>query len=271
MWVRLKGDKKVAILIAVFLFFTVWWLAIQLPIASRDVLNKYFGVFYGLVALLGAIWSFIIQKQWGGKKSLMGRAILMFSLGLFLQEFGQLTYFYYFFIRHIEVPYPSIGDIGYFGSIPLYIYGTILLSKAAGVKVSLASFKNKLQAIVIPIIILGYSYFVFLQGYEFDWSHPLTIFLDFGYPLGQAIYVSVAILAVLLTRGVLGGVMKYRILFILFALLIQYVSDFTFLYQVSKEIWTAGGINDYMYLVSYFVMTLALLQLRVTRIRAKLS
>lgn len=271
MLLKFKTHKKAFILTVVFLFFTIWWLAIQFPIPHREFFNQYYGVFYGTVALIGAFYGIGIQKQWGGVKSLMGKAILMFSLGLFFQEFGQLTYFYYFFVKHIEVPYPSIGDIGYFGSIPLYIYGTVLLAKASGVKVSLQSFRSKIQAVIIPLLILGYSYFVFLQGYTFDWTKPLTIFLDFGYPLGQAIYVSVAILTVLLTRSLLGGMMKYRVLFILFALLIQYVADYTFLYQVSTDVWTAGGINDYIYLVAYFAMSLALLQLRMSMIKSKLS
>ncbi len=120
-------------------------------------------------------------------------------------------------------------------------------------------------------MLLAYSYWVFLKGYEFDWSAPLKIFLEFGYPLGQAIYVSLAILTLFLTRGVLGGVMKNRVLFVLFALLMQYLADYTFLYQASQETWAAGGINDYMYLASYFIMALALLQFRISRIKAKLS
>ena len=88
---------------------------------------------------------------------------------------------------------------------------------------------------------LAVGYFLFLQGYEFDWSDPLKVFLDFGYPFGQAIYVSIAILTYLLSRGILGGIMKGKILFILFALCMQFLSDYTFLYQSSKGTWSVGG------------------------------
>jgi hypothetical protein len=52
--------------------------------------------------------------------------------------------------------------------------------------------------------------------------------------------------------------MRPKILLILFGLLAQYAADFTFLYQNHHGTWKAGGVNDYMYLISYFIMTIAL-------------
>lgn len=257
----IKKEWEAKVAIAILVIFTLWWLPGLMTPNRYEI--RYFGDFpsiYGIMALWGGICGFIISKKWGGTKSLMGKAILMFSFGLFAQEFGQIAYAYLAFVQNIEVPYPSIGDIGYFGSIPLYIYGVWLLAKASGVSIKLQSFKNKIQAIIIPLVMLTISYLLFLQGYEFDWTNPLRVFLDFGYPLTQAIYISLAILTYFLSKGVLGGIMKNKILFILFALVIQFLSDCTFLYQSSRGTWSAGGINDYMYLISYSLMTLGLIQ-----------
>ena len=221
------------------------------------------------MALWGGIWGIAIAQKWGGIRSVMGKTVILFSLGLLFQVFGQLAYAYLSFYIHIDVPYPSSGDIGYFGSIPLYIYGILLLAKASGVKIGLKSFESKIQAILIPLVMLVVAYFLFLQGYEFDWKDPIKIFLDFGYPLGQAIYISIAFLTYLLSRNILGGIMKRKILFILFALCIQFLSDYTFLYQLSRGTWAVGGINDYMYLIAYFIMTLALLQLNTVLSKIK--
>lgn len=256
--VKKEWQAKVAVIL--FLILTIWWLILRFISQPGDLNQQLFAAIYGVMAAWGGFWGLKISQKWGGIKSVMGKAITMFSLGLFAQEFGQLAYSFYIYYLKIDVPYPSLGDVGYFASIPFYIYGVLLLAKASGIKVSLRSFKNKLQAILIPVGILILAYYLFLQGYEFDWSKPLTIFLDFGYPMGQAIYISLAILTYYLSRNVLGGIMKSKILFILFALLAQFISDFTFLYQASKEIWYAGGINDYSYLVSYLLMTLGLLQ-----------
>lgn len=255
-----KKEWQKKIVWIIFLFFTLWWIFSLFFNNGENFLNDLFGSFYGIMALWGGLCGVYIAKIWGGVKSLIGKAILIFSFGLFAQEFGQIVYSYYVYFARIEIPYPSLGDLGYFGSIPLYIYGTILLGKASGVSISLRNFRAKVQVVIIPLALLMLSYFIFFQEYEFDWSNPIKIFLDFGYPFGQAIYISLALLTYFLSRTILGGMMKNKVLFILFALCLQYAADFTFLYQASKGTFQAGGVVDYMYLVAYFVMTLGLLQ-----------
>jgi hypothetical protein len=218
------------------------------------------GSIYQIIALWGALCGFHLAKLWGGSKSLVGKASNMFAFGLLAQSFGQCVYSYYFYTGG-ETPYPSLGDVGFFGSVLFYIYGAILLAKISGINVTLKSYTGKVFAIVVPAALLILSYLIFLNGYEFDRSNPLKTFLDFGYPLGQAIYVSIAFLTLLLTRSSLGGVMKKPIVFFLIALIIQYFSDFMFLYMVNHEIYVPGGIIDFLYFVSYFAMALSLIKL----------
>ena len=272
----IRKDRKGQIVFFIFLLLTFFWFVLQANLLNNQLLfahsyQKFFGAIYGIVALLGALWGIGTAMKWGGLRTVMGKAIIMFSLGLFAQEFGQASLSIIDYVFKIQGSYPSIGDIGFFGSIPLYILGVLYLAKASGVKIGLKSLTNKIQAIIIPIVILSVGYILFLNGYKFDWKDPLKIFLDFGYPLGQAIYISLALLTYLLSRKVLGGVMKNKILLILFALGIQFIADYTFLYQSSKGTWTVGNINDYMYLAAYFIMTLGILSLRVENIKNKLN
>lgn len=218
-----------------------------------------FSALYGSMALFGGLIGLGISKRWGGAKSLIGKSVLFISLGLLAQAAGQITYSMYTYLLHQEIPYPSFGDFWYFGSVILYILAMLSLLKALNVKTGIRSHKNKLIVLLVPIALLSLSYYEFLRGYEFDFSNPLVVFLDFGYPFGQAIYVSLALLAYLLARPYLGGIMKPVISFLIAALVIQYVADFTFLYQVSKETWETGGTNELMYLIAYFVMTLSLI------------
>jgi hypothetical protein len=259
----IKKEWQAQVSVLLFILLTVWFFVSPMVTGADD--GRFLGDFpsiYGLLALWGGIWGVSISKKWGLTKSVMGKAVLMFSLGLFAQEFGQIVYAYFSFIKNIEIPYPSVGDIGYFGSVPLYIYGVTLLAKASGVHINLKSISSKLQAVAIPVVMLLIAYLLFLQNYEFDWSDPIRIFLDFGYPLGQAIYIAIAILTYSLTRGILGGIMKHKILFFLFALVLQFLADYVFLIQAYHETWSVGGWNDYMYLVAYFLMGIALLQLK---------
>lgn len=260
MFETIKSELSAKVAVGFFLVLTLWFIYFHLPGVDPGSHYDWFTVTYGLIAAWGAILGFLAAKRWGWTKSVMGRSLLFFSVGLALQEFGQLAYTYYIYYLGVEVPYPSIGDIGFYGSIPCYILAVWLMAKASGIHISLKSFKNKIQAIAIPAAMLVMSYVFFLQGYEFDWSHPLTVILDIGVPFGQAIYISFAILAYTLTKGILGGIMKSKVLFILFALLVQYVSDWTFLYQASRGTWSVSGINDYMYFASYFLMAFGLIQ-----------
>lgn len=255
-----KERKSYSTVVAVLLFLvlTGWWATLQLMPEPTDFMLELFSGTYGIMALFGAILGLSISRAWGGARSYVGRAILMFSLGLLAQEFGQISYSLYTLIFNQEIPYPSIGDIGYFGSVLLYIYGVWLLGRAIVIKFSFKSYGRKISALLLPLLVLASSYVIFLRNYELDWANPLVVFLDFGYPLGQAVYLSLALLVYVLSRRYLGGVMRPVVLFLLFALGVQYLSDFMFLYQTHNETWTTAGLNDYMYLVSYFVMTLAL-------------
>ncbi|HSX41300.1 MAG TPA: hypothetical protein VLF21_01500 [Candidatus Saccharimonadales bacterium] len=253
-----KGPWRLAVVM--FLGLTAWWGYIQVAFPKDHIAYQIFSGTYGLMALYGGIFGLVTARAWGGFKSVVGKAVGLFALGLLFQEFGQLAYSYYAYFLHTEIPYPSLGDIGYFGSIPLYIAGGWQLAKAAGVKFSLRGFGSRILALFIPLVILLASYAEFLRDYQFAGAQWLTVSLDFGYPLGQAIYISVAILAYLLSRKLLGGIMRKTILLVIFALAVQYAADFTFLYLAHKQAVYPGSISDFIYLVSYFLMTISLLR-----------
>ena len=258
-----KGKFIYIFPIVFFVVFSIVWLYIQqFDVESTRDLRQLWGHTYGFLALYAGIVGVVISKKWGGYKSLLGKTMVVLSIGLFLQFFGQIYSSYYVFFNDVESPpYPGIGDIGFFGSVVAYIYGVILLSKLSGFSFSIKKVHNKIWAFIIPASMLIVSYLLFLRGHEFDWSEKIHIFLDFGYPLGQAFYVSIAILSLLVSRNILGGILKKPILFLIFALIFQSFSDFVFLYQATAETWYVGNVNDYMYLISYFIMSLSLIQL----------
>lgn len=262
-----KADLYFLTAITFFLVLTVWWIILFLSGSKSGFHNLLFGAVYGpLMSLYGGILGIRVAKRWGGLKSLMGKAILLLSFGLLAESFGQIVFSYYNIFLRVEIPYPSIADIGFFGNVPLYIFGIILLLKASGGKFSLKSFSSQIQAVVLPLGILVFSYMLFLQKYEFDFSNWIKIFLDFGYPLGQALYVSLAILTYSLTRNLLGGLMRNKILILIIAFIAQYLADFNFLFQTSRGTWYNGGYGDYLYLIAYFIMAIGLLKLRVSQL-----
>lgn len=259
------SQKNLMVVIGTVLFaiLSVWWISLN-PFSndSNVTHSKYvWGSFYQLIAIWGGVSGLVVSKSFGGTKSIIGKSVLFFSLGLLFQSLGQSIYSYYNLFAHIEAPYPSLGDVGYFGSVILYIFGVYFLAKSSGVKFSLKSYFSKIKAILIPLTMLVGSYLIFLQGYEFDGSSTLKIFLDFMYPLGQALYVSIAILTLIFSRKYLGGIMKKPVLFFLIALIVQYVSDFNFLFHASRQTWYVGGYGDFLYLCAYFLMSLSIIKI----------
>ena len=248
--------------VAIFCFVAIstWYFYIHsFGLDTTEGVRQIWGSSYQILALFGGIVGFFVSKRWSGHKSLVGRAIMYFSAGLLLQSFGQSVNSYYNFFEHQTIPYPSLGDIGFMGSVVAYISGAYLLMKVTGFQSLIKTVKGKIVAIGLPLIILLASYFFFLQGYEFDWTNKIKILLDFGYPFGQAFYVSLALLAFFMSRNFFGGIMKRPMFFLVIALIFQYVSDFTFLYQANAGTWYVGGMNDFLYAVSYFVMALAII------------
>lgn len=258
----LHRSWKSQIAVLFFIGMSVWWFYIFFSGFEQTSQNYLFAVLYGLICLWGSFWGFLASKKWGGFSSVVGRGIFALSLGLLAQEFGQIVFSYYNVFLKVEIPYPSIADVGFFGSVILYIWASLLLAKAAGARFSLKTFSSQVQAFLIPALMLSTSYFLFLRNYSFDFTLPLKIILDFSYPLGQAIYVSLAILTYSLSRKLLGGIMKSRILFIIIALSAQYLSDSNFLYQNLNSTWVNGGYGDYIYFASYFLMTLGLIDFK---------
>ena len=250
------------ILFVIFGALALWWgflFFIKGGASTHE--NLVWGAFYQLPAIAGGVWGLFIAKKWGGFKSVMGRSVLFFSIGLLLQAFGQTVFSYFNLISQVEVPYPSLADIGFFGSIPFYILGAINLGHASGFSISLKSFSNKIISLLIPGAMLVLSYYFFLKGYEFGATSTLQVLLDFGYPLGQAIYVSVALLTYILVKNTLGGLMRRKVWIILVALVIQYVADYNFLSQAANGTWVNGGYGDFIYLLAYVVLAYGILQL----------
>lgn len=258
---NLQKRKLAWFTILFFIIMSGWWFTMYFRGLTEGAENDVFANIYCLVALLGGVAGLFVSKRWGGYKSMLGRAVGAFALGLLGQFFGQLVFDYYLFVLHVETPYPSIADIGFFSTGIFYGYGAIQLMKVAGVNFSLRSYSNKALALVFPVLWAIFSYWFFLKGYQFDWSQPIVVVLDLISPVIDAAYLSLAILAYLLSRKWLGGFMKWPILFLLVAIISEAVADFHFIYQASRDTWYAAGTNDYLFLVTFTLMALALMQI----------
>lgn len=258
--------------VLLFCLFVVWWLW---DYTSGNKIS--YGLFsypymYFLVALAGGVDGLYVAHKWGGLSSYLGRIITFFSFGLLAQVFGQISYTYYYAILSVEVaPYPSIGDVGYFGSVLLYIAGSFLLLRLLA-KTARSRENERMDMLLVfasTAVMFLVSYLFLLKGYVFDGSDIAKGVLDISYPLFQSFYVSLAIAGLLLIGSRLGGTGKRGMLFLLVALVVQYISDFVFLIKANSGTFYAGGPTDLLYLIAYFFMTMAIIELDLVFERLK--
>ncbi len=256
-------DKIALLLIALYAGILLWWLKINLIGVGFDSEVYLFNWSYGFPPLIGALYGiFSIASHWGGYKSAIGRGLIFISLGLLGQVMGLQIWTYYNLIAGVEVPYPSMADLGYFALIPFYTLGALMFAKAVGGKFSLRTKHGQAMVFVIPLLMLLSAYFLFVRNIGFDVSDPIKAFLDYGYPLGEILPVSVALFILLISKKLSGGIMRNRILFLVFAFTFQFLTEYLFLYAVSSETYSNGGYNDILYATSYFIMSIGLISFK---------
>ena len=205
---------------------------------------------YGLIPLFGSMMGLLSAKIWNYNKSVVGFSILLFSAGLFLQFLGQATYTYYLNFLGIEPPYPSVADFAFIGSLLLYLFGAIELTKIANIKSSWQYSKLRIASAVIGIVVFIFAFYQFVANHDFE-SEPnlLYITLEIAYPLLQAMYTTVSIVCIFIVRNLFGGKVSRSILLILGGLISQYIADSFFL-------WTPRILTDGFYMFSYILISM---------------
>ena len=255
---QFKRSNIFKLVTILFLVYTVWWISIFTGGQTEGLENDWWANIMVIFPLFGGMAGIFYSKLWGGLKSALGNTIFMFSLGLLAQFVGTGLYFYYVYVVGVDIPYPSVADIAYVAGILFYIIGSYKLAQVLNVKLSSQPWSSKVLAILIPLAILAGSYWVLMRNYDFSEATLLLIFLDFGWLFCQAIFVSIAILIFFASKSVLGGIMRNPILLLIVALVIQYLADFHYSYQINNEIYYTGGINDYFYALAFYMMGISL-------------
>lgn len=247
---------------ALFASFTLWW--IMLSPFQKDILptqKETWSMFYWTFAAFGGLFGVFASRELGFWRSVIGRTVLAFSTGLLLQALGQIIDSYLSAIGNADIFYPSISEIGYTGSIFAYIYGAYLLARYVGISPTARNLAKSYIIWIIPVVMFALSYFVYLRGYDFVNNSLIHVIFDFGYPIAQSIYVALAVFVLAHAKNIQGGVLRKPIAFLVAALICQYIADSYFVYDFNRGAWYNANLNDYVYLVAYFVLALSIMYL----------
>lgn len=242
--------KKIALLLLTYYFIIfVWWIVLNFYLHVKDPREPANLLFttYGFLGLFGVINGLRIAKKWGGWDSKLGRGLIFLCLGLLGQTIGLSIWLYYNLVLKVDVPYPAWSDAGYFSIIPFNVLAMISLGYLAGVKFSFRSAKAKFFALFVGILMVSVAYFLFLKEVKVDFSNPVRTFLDFGYPLGEALVISMAITVYGVTTKTLGGTFKIPMIFTIYYLFFVFLSDYSFLYTAGQGTYYNGSWVDLVY------------------------
>lgn len=255
-----KTSKMISI---IYIIATAYWLLLTLATGhSAHQGGLYLQIFLFAAPLFGGLVGFRNARSWGGLKSAVGRAIIFLSLGMLTWAFGMLIWNYYIFFARVEVPYPSLADVGFALSVPLWAWGIAELSKATGVRFSLHRMGGKILFVVIPVLVTIISYYLLIEvarGGVIEWtSDGLKLFFDLFYPVGDIIILSVAVMLPILSYNFLGGLYKYSIVIICLGFGTMYFADFLFSYTTTKGTYFNGHFVDFLFVTAMSILSFAL-------------
>ncbi len=250
---------------SLFIYVTIlitYWMFINFTNVKSIFWYHLNSLFLSGIPLYGGIMGLYIAKSWGLFKSLVGKSLFFFSLGLLSWGLGNLVWAYYNFFLNVHVPYPSWADLGYLPSYILFTIGIIHLPHALGKKSYIQKKYGKLL-FLIPVLVLALSYYlvVLITKNDLVFS-PVTsitkLFFDIAYPVADAIILTAALL-VGISFKFLGGKYKLSMYSFILGFCFLYIADFLFSYTTTIGIFHDGGLIDIFFIIGYFFLTFGIL------------
>lgn len=255
----MKLNKYTTFLIGYLLQNIVFWIGIQYSGLTDLTINLLYSFSNGFLATVAGFTGIMIARHWGGSNSAVGRAIVYISAGTISWGMGTLVWSFYNFVLKVEVPYPSLADLGYALAIPLWTLGVFYLSKATGARFSLRQRRGRMMIVLLPTLaaIVSY-YFLYIVARQSSFiveGGLLKILLDFYYPIGDWVILTVAFLVFGLSLQYLGGRFRAPVLIILFGFVCMFISDFSFSYTTTVETYYNGHLVDMLFTLAIFFIS----------------
>lgn len=262
----LATRTKTAILGVLYAATAVWWLSLTISGIRSQPPNYWYQVMLAIIPLVGGVFGLLNARAWGWLSSRVGRATFFLAAGLLTWGLGQCYWSYATISGFEEIPYPSLADVGYIISWPLWTAGVINLALAAGAKFSLKE-RSKVEALAIAAIVAlavsAVSYYLLIvvaKGGNLDFSYGLDAktFFDLAYPIGDVIILTITALTFTLLLRYLGGTYKTAVLTIMCGYVLNYLTDFTFSYTTTAGEYFNGHYVDMMFPTVMTVLALGL-------------
>lgn len=246
---------------SVFLvLIVILWLGLFFTHTTSGFYNYLYSFLFGLIPLIGGLYSMFRTKTWGGLKSAVGKAVFFIGLGVFCWGVGETIWSFYNFFLGIPAPYPSLADIGFAPSIFFYGLGTVYLAQATGARFALKSGVAKLFAIAASVAIAIFSYYILVMVARGGVLVPegetlLKAILDVAYPLGDFVGLTLGVVISGLSFKYLGGRYALDIVAIWLGLAFMFVGDTLFSYTTTVGTYYNANVGDLILTLGTFLLT----------------
>lgn len=274
-------QRPIQVLLAGYIISMPYWVWIQATGQVNTAHNYIWSlIILGIVPVIGGIFGILLSRKWGFLHAALGRAIFFLSAGVMAWGIGSVIWAYYNLVLGVEVPYPSLGDVGYLLSYPFYAIGLVNLGKGIGAYHKLKTKLGKIALILVPLLGMAVTYFIFIsvaRGGEFDFqdSSALKILFDIGYPLGDAIVVTAIGLIYGLSYKAFGGRFRWPINLLFAGQFLLYLGDFSFSYGTTQGTYYIGNLNDLLFVHALFFIAVGVNALNIpgisSRVREELT
>jgi len=244
------GKSVVYTAIKIYIILCVtYWIGLTLLKIEADLYYDVFGVALLILPLLGVYIGLKMKDEWGGRKSSVGRSIFLISMGVTMWTLGQTTYLGYYFLTR-DVPFPGVPDYFFIFMDPLYALGLLAIMNFSGAKSNIKKSYGHLLLLFVPIAAIYINYkFFFGDGSIFREIDSAVIF-DLIYTFGSTLLMAIAILALSLSLGKLGGKMKTAIYLILIGVALQYSGDVAYAIVEEESLRYNGNFADFLFFLS---------------------
>lgn len=254
-------DRWSKIVLGLFIFMLVNTIVAQGLGMRETFFNHVTSLFLGFIPNVGFIVGVIRSRQWGGRKSVIGRSLVFIGLAMLAWASGSYIWSYYNFFLGNEMPYPSWADAGYAPFYWLMGIGLVMLFSYTSLQTE-SSTKGRIYFFCIPILMAIVTYyFIFLQlhgGAIWQTSEPLKVFVDLYYPLADVAILTIIVLTSGLAFNFLGERLRLPITLLITGLIFNYVADFYFSYDTTVGSYYVGGPADILFGCAMFLLSLGI-------------
>lgn len=269
----MKKSLEIAVIVITTMFMIGAWAYMYVNNIRSQNANYWWQAGMALLALLFGVFGLLVSKYWSWLKSGVGRAVFFLSLGLIVWGIGQSLWTYYLFkYPNQQSPPTHVLDIIDLSSIPIWLYGIVMLSKATGARYGAKGSKAKWLVAGLSLVFMvmaAYVSVVVASGGMSYFHEPFwKAFFDISYPVGDAVILTISLAIFGLSWKYLGGRFKWPIVTILLSFVLLYMADFSFAYTDVRNTYFNGDWPDLLFIIMIGMLGLSLSLFDPSRFRA---